>query len=548
MTSLGASANTPMAAPPPDMRDHLGKATFGRTPSRRTLAALLGASAAVLVLALVVDRLLRSPTQRNAAAVQLLFPLAAPGRAALKPGPPADGLPSESDLSFEDLLGYLEEVAQEEAIAPAAKEFVEGFQERPELRRIVQDFKEESAKGKKPSATRFIATLRQEPAFRQLVSKLLSSAQSAAQVSGGSHPELGELVKAYQEARGMAFAPEPGKTPGGRPPSFEEARRLALQSASAGSPGSRKAAASGAGTHAGGAGVPDPRGGAFVSPGGAPVALEGRIGGGQPPPSNPGAPNRLKDVKQITTRVPGAKLLQLYPFLAKHFTPAELGKLEEDVERFGLWGACFENGWFSRCGEACRDGIAADGRRTCTVPDGWAACMKDLKDEGRCIELCMSQAPCVPDRKTVKSHCDDPSRRPPPSYCDPKPEEKPEPDPGVVPVAPSVCAQEPFGLCCFNEWGAMVHAEGRWPAGVRQCAGPFGLKKGVCRRITAGVCCWDEETSKVIYRNHDKACDGAGPVPCEAPICCREMRGERCCFHGKDGTPVEGSPAACREP
>lgn len=535
------------------MRDHLGKPHATRRLTRRAAGAWLAGAGVVLLLALAIDRAVRVPDRsaRNAAAAGLLFPLAKPERSPVDLEAPASGLLGETEaeggLGFDEFMDYLNEVAQDPSVSPAAKEFVEGFERQPELRRVLRDFQRASAEGKKPTANRFVATLRREPAFRQLAAKLLEASRSASVFAAGKYPELADLAKAYAEARGASAVEPGGRAPAGKVPTFEEARRLALESAAAGglapqSPGP----ALGPENAGGGPRVVDLGGGgpSFASPGGAPGSLEGRRGTSVTPADAKGggvggSPSRVKDVKRIQPPPKGAKLLKLYPFLGKYFSPDELARLEADVERSGLWGACFENGWFARCADACRDGKAADGRIVCSVPDGWSACMKDLKDAPRCVELCLSQAPCVPDRDVLAKLCYVPQ---PPAFCDPGPR-RPDFDPWFRPRARSVCKQEAFGLCCFDEWGSLVFAEGNWPPDKRQCEGELGLSKGVCRRVTSGVCCWDEDTSRILYRNHDRACDGKGAAPCDAPLCCRKVRGERCCFHGRDGVLVEGSPS-----
>lgn len=529
------------------------------------------AAAAVLTAAIAAERWGRAPApgERDLAAAKLLFPLAAPHAPGLTPPAADSGLfgraESDDTLSFDEFMGYLHDVAQDPAASPAAKQFVGAFNERPELKAIHQKFKDASVSGKESAASAFVEALRAEPAFRQLTAKFLGSPQSTAFLASGKFPELADVAAAFQESRGAAPPARidaPAKTPPWRPPTFEEARKSVLgsiggQSSVAGRPLASAGPAFGSGAHAG---AERGHGPAAAEPGGAPAVPEGRVAGvgsgGGDGSKKPGAgvPNTIKDVKQITLNEKLAKLLQLHPYLAKYFEPAELEKLAEDIDRYGLWGACFANGWLDRCVSACREGVSR-GKATCKVPSDLFAACSEAFGEQRCVGMCKEQPPCFVPARVMARMCD-PNNPARPPECSQTPSPTPTAAPGRSDPPKCILANGCYkdlqfgGTCCFGQNCTTIKAIGVWPHGTQPCSGMVE-PLGICRTNASGEhCCWEESSGSILHEGIEgRSCKAPGEKgACGFPFCCEKAAGRESCCYGKDGALHKDSPPLCLQP
>lgn len=99
--------------------------------------------------------------------------------------------------------------------------------------------------------------------------------------------------------------------------------------------------------------------------------------------------DRLASIRSAES-APMQKILERYPWLAQ-LSAGERDAVVAGIDRFGIWGACFQAGAYARCASACA------GSGTCVAPagGGWSACLDYLESEARCRAECPLQPGCV---------------------------------------------------------------------------------------------------------------------------------------------------------
>ena len=321
----------------------------------------------------------------------------------------------ENELSFSRLMDILGMESDKPAIAPFTKPFVKAFTSNPETRKPFEEFKRKAALGQKPKAKDFLASMRAQPAFGRMVAELgRSPGGSAAMMSLAQHPELKRFL-AEQDRLAKA---------GGGPASRDKGAAVALRPR-AGGKGADGAAGTGAVLKSGGF-APNAAelaqlasvGPAIGAGGGSGTQGAGGAGGSGPDAHDATKLDKgWKDEKNITLSDDVKKLnklLQQYPCLAS-LGQAKLLRFINgaDIDRLGLWGACFQLKWFQDC------------RVTgCTPPVGehpcWQSCLDANNDNERaCIQKVRAQpgcgqgdipadiwaANCVPKRNPATGKC-----------------------------------------------------------------------------------------------------------------------------------------------
>ncbi|MBI4349281.1 MAG: hypothetical protein HY553_20755 [Elusimicrobia bacterium] len=274
-----------------------------------------------------------------------------------------------STMSFDEFLAVFRGVDQQ----PAARRFVDAFRREPKLRAAWERL--ENTK----NVARFIAELKEgaefrrlaaehgrDPAFKALVETALERAPSLQDLlQAGPEPAAASpesLVRSPRE-----FTPSAPKLPSlpGRD------RRSATQAA--------------VGARFSGSGAPGGTG---------PSDFSGKTADG---PGDAAHGVRAGLVRPEDAATEGfARLLEMYPWLGK-LTEEERRRLLAQIDRDGLWGACFRLDLYGRCREACAD---SDGQ--CRPVSGWKSCLDAHNgDEDACRAACPLQPGCTPPGGTT---------------------------------------------------------------------------------------------------------------------------------------------------
>ena len=293
----------------------------------------------------------------------------------------------ESELSFSRLMEILGMESQKPSVAPVARTIVKAFTTQPELKRKYDEFKRKADLGHKPTAKDFMASMRSQPAFGRMAAELGRSAGgSAAMMSLAQHPELrrflGEQDRLMKAGGDPAARDKKAIVPGGL----------------AGAKPAEGGAGAGSALKAGGA-APNTTELAQLASAGPAISASGGTGtqgaaGGSGSDAHDATKldKGWKDEKNITLSDDVKKLnklLQQYPCLASLGQPKLLRFINgADIDKLGLWGACFQLKWFADC--------RATG---CTPPVGehpcWSACLEANSDNERtCIQKVRLQPGC----------------------------------------------------------------------------------------------------------------------------------------------------------
>ncbi len=341
------------------------------------------------------------------------FPIAMPAPAAREepeeeePAAPEAG-PAETARAASDtealdwLLSIVEDRERGPEAAAVAEEFRKEVMKEPILKEKLIAFRKartaDPAQGK-----RFLASLSQTPEFRALVARFSAAGHtSAAAILGSPRLALAKppVFSGPEGARRAASARGARTASGG--PAVEGGRQTLFSGAPAGS--------AERGISGGAAGAAAPKTSPTTSAG---ASLTGPAAGQPAPSPRPGAeapkspgleshdvdakldsdwkdkavPDRLQD------RV--ALLLRQYPCLENvGKTYVERMIVGNSIEKWGVWGACFSMGIYSRCANAGCGSVAAT--ETC-----WEACLQVHHDTVRCIGKTLPQSGCgrtaIPD-------------------------------------------------------------------------------------------------------------------------------------------------------
>ncbi|MCX5787752.1 MAG: hypothetical protein NTX64_04470 [Elusimicrobia bacterium] len=377
-----------------------------------------------------------------------------------KPAPEAAPGSQDDELSFDQLLAAIEQAPRSEKGAKLAEKFTADFKAEPELEKTYDGFRKSADEGKRPTASGFMAALRELPAFRKIVNEFMQAPGSGAlMLSIGNQPTVHRFLE-----KDTARILQHGR-------SFRGAGPAAARGAGAASsetPSSRDSAFTRTETNMGGGAAESSRGGgqgtAYSS--GQPGAQGGggdrghggsvNLGGGGDTPGSQtsaaaSAPADGSEAggynvqTQLTGPVDTAsdpmKVLRAeYPFL-NDFTDAELKALMEGTLPNGFWGECFRKGIFGECFDGCLQVKPTEEHKeiSCSLPggSGWTACMDAFdKDETTCIKRCTKQAPCAVPATVWVRHCDENAHHKSwkaPAYCADTPDAISKADKKIIP-------------------------------------------------------------------------------------------------------------------
>lgn len=320
----------------------------------------------------------------------------------------------DGDLSFAQLMGAVRDGAK--AKPELAKKIVDEFKAQPKLMEVYENFEARANDGQRPGALEFMGALRRR-GFSELAGRFMQAPGSASLLlSIAKRPEMREFLRKDAEAvtaklraksggaRGAASSGgrlASGGGPGGARSALagDSMRGGAAAAGSRGAQAASSAGAAGGGGHVGGSGALAPGGGGQLQAGGggqtvAPGGLGNPGGGG----GAPGGTTPLGEIEDpVTVRM--RKLLEMYPWL-KELGDENLRKLitTDVVDRYGLWGACFQMEIFGRCHAACM-------KAGCAEVGGWKACMDVFADDLECLKRCPKQEPCVCDGLAWNKRC-----------------------------------------------------------------------------------------------------------------------------------------------
>ncbi|MBI4348063.1 MAG: hypothetical protein HY553_14495 [Elusimicrobia bacterium] len=312
------------------------------------------------------------------------------------------------DMSYRDLLTYLNVVGERPQNRSVAAELRRRFQSDPSLRETLERFQAPERADEPGGAKAFIEELRVKPAFQELGRRIVGMPGGTAAVEEiAQDPNLRSFAA---ELRASATESAPAAQRAG---TEKAAGRQALAIPAVG-PVSRYspvASASGIPDY-GGAGVPAGAGApaygtgasrsATLSGGGTAAGREaegGSRGGG-----GAAASGRAHDVGKLAKLEEADGELartfgDLYPWLVP-LGSERLDKIEAATPDYGLWGACFSQDYFPDCKAACE----SDPKGRCVAMDAWKACL-DWKAHAECLVECAARS----------SYCTAPGATPTPS-------------------------------------------------------------------------------------------------------------------------------------
>ncbi|MBI5200795.1 MAG: hypothetical protein HY925_04330 [Elusimicrobia bacterium] len=322
---------------------------------------LFYAAVAVLLLGLAVYA---GSSRRESGLVAAARPAITDADPSLLRWPARDKGARRTPMSFDEFLAVFQGVDAQ----PAARRFMDAFLEVPRLRdawlraektKDLERFAAELKEG--PEFHRLLAQHGADPEFKSLVETTLSRS-----------PALDDLLAGIRD--GAAAGPEllvrsPREFSASAGPLVKASGRDASK------PGEQFVGA--------------PRSGGTDAPGGRSGDFSGTT------PDGPGdAAHQVKpgliaaaDAKSDPMR----RLLEMYPWLGE-LSDQERRSLQSQIDKDGLWGACFKLKLYERCRSAC----AASGGQCRPVP-GWNSCLDAYNgDENACNVECPLQPGCVP--------------------------------------------------------------------------------------------------------------------------------------------------------
>ncbi|MBI4423762.1 MAG: hypothetical protein HY554_08545 [Elusimicrobia bacterium] len=376
-------------------------------------AACVGSVVLLVAAALGVERLARPRRSQRLAASGpapgwLPKPSAGPARAGLAPGQDLEhdrlpASPQERELSFGQLMDLLGAQALEAGLDPAAKDAARALTADPEVKAVYDRFRREELAGRRRSGIAFVRRVQATAAWRRLAARFRGQPGSAAAaLSLQRDPRLRRFWNEWARAAGLP----PSWDKRGAPPSRGVQGRSPAAPAAAAVHSAGSAAVAKAAEPSGGNGPP------AAAPGPrAPGGFSSRPAGGRADGHDVGgkledlAPGGSKPSDEFCNKA-------LFKWLCDHLTAGQLDEIEARIPARGLWGACWELGYYPQCLDACQNAKSG-----CSPKPAWDACMDARSQELTCIGECLDRQPCAVPKPIFDAHCLVRAPAPPPAQC-----------------------------------------------------------------------------------------------------------------------------------